>query len=408
MSSRPAAAARRFRLAVVASHPIQYHVPLYRAMAAHARLDPTVFFCSRAGAETYLDPEFGRAVRWDRPLLDGYRHVFVPNRAPRPGPGRTFGLINPGLVPALVRGRFDAAVIPGYAVVSYALAYLGAWLGRTPVLFRGETALRPGQPWAWRLLKGAGLRVLFRATAACLTIGQRSHAFYRHHGVPEERLFFTPYTVDNDFFQSAADALAPRRAALRAEFGLPGEGPVVLFAGKLVPRKRPLDLVEAVARLAPPPALLVVGDGPLRDALRAAAARLGLAHVATPGFLNQSELPRAYAAADLLALPSEHEVAPLVLNEAMCAGLALVVSDAVPSAADLVEAEPGGNGYLHACGDVASLARALEAALSSPEHLRRLGRRSREKIADWSQTRVLEGLLAALERHARRAGPETT
>lgn len=395
-----AAAPRRFRLAVVASHPIQYHAPLYRALAAHARIDLTVLFCSRAGAEPYLDLEFGRTLSWDRPLLDGYRHVFVRNVAPRPGPGRPLGLVNPGLVPALMRGRYDAVIVPGYAVASYALAYLGAWLSGTPVLFRGETALRPAQPWAWRVLKSAALRALFRGTAACLTIGRRSREFYLHHRVPAERLYFTPYTVDNEFFEDAARRLAPRRAELRAELGLPADGPVLLFVGKLVPRKRPFDLVQALSSLERPPALLLVGDGPLREPLLAAARASGLARVAAPGFVNQSELPRAYAAADLLALPSEHEVAPLVLNEAMCSGLALVVSDAVPSAVDLVE--EGGNGYVHACGDVAALARALQAAVSNPEHLRRLGRRSREKIADWSHAHVIEGLLAALERHARR------
>ena len=115
--------------------------------------------------------------------------------------------------------------------------------------------------------------------------------------------------------------------------------------GKLVPRKRPLDLIDAAACLDDPPGLLFVGDGALRPELENRARTAGLRHVKFAGFRNQSEVPTCYGAADLLALPSSHEVAPLVLNEAMCSGLGLVVSAAVPSAVDLVE--DGVNGYVH-------------------------------------------------------------
>ena len=394
---------RRFRLAVVAPHVVQYQVPLYRALAQNPEIDLTVLFCSRAGSKEYFDREFGRRLSWDGPLERGYGHRFFSNWSLTPSSGGFFSRLNPGLVAHILGRRYDAIVVPGYATASYWIAYLGAWLSGTPVLFRGEVVLRESGPYWFGRVKRLLVGLLFRGTSGFLALGRAGREFYSSYGVPEARVFDTPYTVDNDFFMKEADRLGPQRAALREELGLPPDGPVVAFVGKLVPRKRPLDLIEAVASLDAPPGLLFVGDGALRPELENRARAAGLRHVSFAGFRNQSEIPRCYAAADLLALPSSHEVAPLVLNEAMCSGLGLVVSAAVPSAVDLVE--DGVNGYVHKCGDVASLAEALRAALSSPERLRRLGERSRAKITRWSHAEVVAGLVAALRSHGRGAPP---
>jgi len=380
-------------VAIVASHVVQYQVPLYRALSAHPAIDLTVLFCSRAGAAEYSDREFGREVRWDRSLLEGYRHEFIANWS-RAAPGRPWSGVNPGLFTAFRRRRFDAVVVPGYAVVSYWLAYLGARTSGTPVLFRGEAVRRPRRSWPAELAKTVAIKAMLRGVSACLTIGSRSADFYRYYGVPEERLFFTPYTVDNEFFLTGTDKARSARKELRTELGLDPDLPVILFVGKLVPRKRPADLVAALTRMKRPAALLFVGEGSERPRLEQLREALAPGRIAFAGFQNQSELPRYYATADLFALPSSHEVSPLVLNEAMCAGLGLVVSEAVPSAVDLVE--PGSNGYTHPCGDIDGLAEALERALMSDAHARELGRRSREKISAWSHSAVADGLLAAL------------
>ena len=393
---------RRFRLAVIASHVIQYQAPLFREMARAPDIDLTVCFCSRWGAEAYRDREFGRELHWDVPLLDGYRHKFLRNLSPLPAASASFaGLLNPGIVGELLRQRYDAVVIPGYARASYWLACLGAWLSGTPVFFRGEAVVRPGRPWWIRFSKWLVVRLLFHGTAAFLYIGSRSREFYEAAGIGPERLFFTPYTVDNDFFIESSSQFAAQRPALRAALGIETDRPVFLFVGKLVERKRPGDLLSAFARLKDRASLVFVGDGPLRQQLEAAARRAGLTSAVFAGFQNQSQLPRFYALADALILPSSHEVSPLVLNEAMCAGLALVVSDAVPSAPDLVE--PGGNGFCYPCGDVAGLSEILERLASSPGLVDRLGARSREKIRAWSHAGAIGGLRGALERWARRS-----
>ena len=113
------------------------------------------------------------------------------------------------------------------------------------------------------------------------------------------------------------------RAVARRRRGLDADAFVVLFAGKLVPFKRPLQLVRAVARLGTGATLLVAGSGPLETEMRAEAERLGVS-IVMAGFMNQRELGEAYGIADCLALPSDGaETWGLVVNEALAAGLAL-------------------------------------------------------------------------------------
>src|SRR5262249_13638486 len=145
-----------------------------------------------------------------------------------------------------------------------------------------------------------------------------------------------------------------RRAAARVEAGIDPSAFVVLFTGKLVDRKRPLDVVRAAARTSAATTVVVAGAGPLEQAMRGGATRPG-GGLKSLGLLHQTGLGRAYARADCLALPSDHsETWGLVVNEALATGLPVVVSDAVGCAPDLVR--DGETGYRHALGDVAQLA----------------------------------------------------
>jgi glycosyltransferase involved in cell wall biosynthesis len=179
-----------------------------------------------------------------------------------------------------------------------------------------------------------------------LSVGTRSAALFRFFGFPDDRIFHAPHCVDNERF-AEADTLRrspSRRSEVRQAIGIPVNRFVVLFAGKLEPKKRPLDLVQAVARIdssAPGPHLVIAGAGPLEADVRAAAARLGV-ELSMLGFVNQSQMTRVYAAADCLVLPSDAgETWGLVVNEALAAGLPCIVADSVGCAPDLVDERTG-------------------------------------------------------------------
>lgn len=387
-----------FRVAYLVSHPIQYQVPLLQRLAAHPQLALHVYYMNDQGARVNRDPEFGVSFGWDIPLLEGYPWTLLRNRSPWPGGEHLFGYIHPSIAGVLTRERYDAVIVHGYAHATEWLGFLGAWRSGTPILLRGEsTLLGRRTPWV-AAAKRLALGTLLRRIHGALAIGTRNREFYRAYGVPDDRIFWVPYAVDNARFRAEADRWQSSRASLREALGLPRDLAVVLYAGKLVPRKRPLDLLEAYARVAAdhPCALVFLGEGAERPRLEAAAARHRLSRVSITGFVNQSEIGRYYAAADVLVLPSEHEPWGLVLNEGMCFGLPVIASDAVGAAPDLVHA--GQNGFVYPVGDVPALAGALRHLLDDPARRAHMGARSRDIVAAYSYDADIEGILAALQR----------
>lgn len=368
----------RPRLGVLATHPIQYQVPLYRALTRRGLVDLEVAFLSDAGLRPYPDPGFGRDVRWDVDLTSGYRFVVLA----RDGSGVLARL---ALVPRLAGWirRQSAVLVHGHRHPGMLLAVLLCRLLRRPYLLRGEAQVQglgtsPGR----RVMRALVARVVVRGSAAALPIGTGNAAFYRHFGQP--RLFWAPYSVDDVRFAAPPEQ---DRAGFLSALGLDPAKPVVLFCGKLVPVKRPWDVVEAFRLLTTPASLLIVGDGPLRGLVE----QLLPAHNAVlAGFLNQVALPVAYRASDVLVLPSSQEPWGLVVNEAMHAGVTPVVSGRVGCAPDLV----AGVGEVFPCGDVPALAAAVDRALARATTAQARAA-AMARVAAYSLARTAEGYEAA-------------
>ena len=379
------------RLGILATHPIQYYSPLYRRLAAEPGVEVQVYFAHRPTAEEQ-GVGFGVAFQWDTDLLGGYEHRFLHNVAERPRLDHFTGCDTPEIATIVRRERFDAFLVMGWHARSYWQAMFACWRTGTPVLVRSDSQL-PTDRSAWkRAVKRALYPQFLGRCAAGLAVGSRSAEYLRYYGA--RRVVRSPHFVDNELF--AREAARADSTASRARWGIPPEAFVVLFAGKLVTKKRPLDVVRAVARAGRPDVrLLVAGDGELREAVRAEAASLGVTlHLA--GFLNQSEIPAAYAAADALALPSdERETWGLVVNEAMASGRPAIVSRAAGCAPDLVL--DGRTGYSHEAGDIEALAAAIAAMANDPDGAARMGATAMRHIEDYSVDRAAGGVLAATE-----------
>jgi glycosyltransferase involved in cell wall biosynthesis len=345
-----AAGRARARVGVVGTHLIQYQAPLYQDLARRGVVELEVAFLSRGGAQPIRDPSFGVTLAWDIDLLGGYQSTVL---ARRPLAAKAPWLL------ALSRWlrRQDIVVLHGHADPDMLLAAAMCRLLGLPYLLRGEShALPTATGWrrvARHLVAGASVR----AAAGALPVGRHNASFYDRYGrLPQ---FRAPYSVDDDRFRRMSEAARPSRAQRLASVGLDPRRPTVIFSGKLIQRKRPLDLIRAVERSRPAPNLLLLGDGPLRAEVGGYERRLP---VRCLGFVNQSELPGWYACGDVLALPSDREPWGLVVNEGMACGLVPVVSDAVGCAPDLVR----GIGEIYPVGDVDALAAALARACADP------------------------------------------
>jgi glycosyltransferase involved in cell wall biosynthesis len=388
---------KRFRLAVVNSHPIQYFAPLYKRIAQTPDIDIMVFYCSRQGLEKgFVDPGFGKEVVWDVPLLDGYAHEFLPSVGGDRGVRGFFTPVNPSIVAKIRRGKFDAVLLHGHSSATNMMALVAARLAGTRVFMRGETHLGLTRGLAKRALRGPVMSLFYRLCNACLYIGSANRDFYLAHGVPQRKLFFVPYTVDNESFAARAAGSRPQAAELRRKLGIAPDVPVVLYASKLTQRKRPRDLLlahQALAERGVASALVIVGDGEERAALEAQA--LARRDVVFAGFANQNELPAYFALASAFVLPSENEPWGLIINEAMSCGVPVVTTDAVGAARDLVR--DGVTGYTYPVGDVARLADALARILGDAGHHEEMRRACIERMSRWSFEQDIDGIRSALD-----------
>lgn len=391
-------ALRRVRLAYVVSHPIQYQAPLLRRIAQQPDIDLTVFFGSDFSVRGYKDEGFGVEVQWDVPLLEGYHHESLPSLRDTGGLSLT-SPISRGILGRLRRGRFDAVWVHGYASVNSLHTILAANYLGIPVLLRAESWLADRARSPLKLaVKSAFFHLLGKGIDAVLPIGTHNSAYWRQYFGETMPQFLMPYAVDNDVFRDRAEAARLQLAALRAELRLAPEQPVILFASKLQERKHADHLVEAYRRLCERqpadarPALVIVGDGEERARLEAQCA--GLSEVRFAGFRNQSELPGFFALASVFVLPSRHEPWGLIVNEAMAAGCAVVVSSDVGSAADLVT--DGVEGYVYPVGDIAALTHALERVLVTPKTAAQMGQAAQRRMEGWSFEQDIAGLRAAL------------
>lgn len=385
------------KVAIVISHPIQHFCGFYRALAATEELDLEVVFCSDLGIRSYFDRDMGVEIAWKADLLSGYSHRFLPE-SPTVQGARFWEINNPSIDSNLAELAPDVVVVAGYAQATMLRAIVWCRRRGVPVLMTSDSELLHHRPWYTRALKSLVLRTLFAQIAGFLAVGDNNEAYFRHYGVPADRLFRSPFTIDEAAFAPARAARDAIRDAFRHRHQLPADAFVVLFVGKLAAHKRPGDLVQALARLsaagAPDPVwLALAGDGSLRGDLEHAAAGLNCRFL---GFLNLDELPKAYAAADVLALPSTREPYGLVVREAAFVGLPLVLSDRVGAVGPSDVARAGVNALVYPCGDIPALADALCALARDPARQAAMGMASLQVTGELGMAQSVVGFCAAV------------
>jgi glycosyltransferase involved in cell wall biosynthesis len=370
------------RLGILSSHPIQYQAPWFRELAKN--LDLKVFFAHQPNA-VQQGEGFGKSFTWDVDLLSGYEHQFLKNIAREPATSRFTGCDTPEIRELVRQGSFDAFIVTGWHLKSYWQAVRACRKAGVPIMVRGDSQLRTPRSFLKRCAKYCAYRVLLRKFDAFLTVGKRNREYLAYYGA--KRMFAVPHFVDNAWFAERSKIERAKRQELRKQWAIPEKAFCVLFCGKFISKKRPLDLVEAARLLmsdAVPSAsqslrerlhLFFVGSGELGAELRTkcevvfdaeqagsppSVIRSRLPKASFAGFQNQTELPACYSAADVLVLPSDGgETWGLVANEAIACGLPVIVSDAVGCAPDLID--EGKTGFSFELGNAQQLAERISA-----------------------------------------------
>ncbi len=377
-------ASDELKATVVAEVPSPHRNVFFDAVARLGEVDLEVLFCRRVMP--------GRAWSGEGPQFA--RHRFLRKASVRGVP------TNPTLVPELLASPERLPFLIGYHLPATLSAGLALGALRRPWVFWTDTL-----PPASRddpLYRRATRRWFLARSTLCLTTGEAGRAALLGHGVSRERTQVLPLVVDHAFITREVDRLD--RAALRTALGITRDVRVLLFVGQMVRRKGIDVLLDALTLLqkmpGPRPLLLAVGDGAELADFRAQATRLGIDDsVRFIPSMDNSALPRLWAAADALVLPSRFDAWPVVVVEALVAGLPVIGTDACGSVRDLVTPATG---FVARAGDVLSLAEALRAAMSADlAAMRPLARASVSTLSPEAVardfTRVVE---AAQRRHA--------
>ena len=384
------------KLAIITTHPIQYYAPWFARLASEPGLAPKAFYLWDFGVTEKVDRGFGRMLKWDLSLLDGYEYEFVPNISSRPGTHHFWGLHNPRLLQSVRRYNPDAVLLIGYNYASLFNFILRWDRVKAPLILRGDSHRLVPRSGLKELLRRRLISTVFGRFARVLYVGKANYDYFRYHGVSQDKLFPAPHAVNNERFFGEHERVREAASEWRKDLGIPSHHKVVLFAGKLEEKKRPLDLLQAFTDSDfESTSLLFVGNGHLESELRRQAS--GCDSVFFAPFQNQSLMPRTYAAADLFVLPSygPGETWGLAINEAMCLSLPIIASDHVGCAQDLIF--PYKNGLTFTAGDVPALANCLRESLSDSARLASWGQESRNIVGQYSYGAATAGLMAAME-----------
>ena len=385
------------RVAIFATHPIQYHVPIWRALSKTPGFEMTVYYFSDHSVRGGVDSGFGVPVAWDVPLLDGYRSVFL-NRAADYDKPDSVGIDNPQRV--LREGGHQCVIIQGYRYkFERQVASCARKMG-LGVVMRGEFSDGNRRGALKTMFRELYLRWFYSQIDQFCVIGKTARAHLRRFGISEDRMHSSPYAVDDRMLESQIERLD--RESERREQHLQEGQVVCLFSGKLIPRKEPLLLLEAIGRCRHKDkmVLMMLGDGELKEKVLELGGKILGPRFLFRGFVNQSELGKYFIASDLLVLPSHFETWGLVVNEAMQFGLPVLVSDGVGCHLDLVPESRSGRVFANR--NVDDLASKLDQMIEDDAGRKRMGEESRKIIGGYTIARAAQGLVSAIRRSIRK------
>ena len=384
--------ALQMRIGILVSHPIQYYSPLFGELAKSVDLE--VYYASRGSAQSQANAGFEVPFEWDVDLLSGYSHTFLTNTSRRPTTNAFRGCDTPELKQIIRRRNFDAFIVFGWYLKSHWQAIRGCRRANIPILVRGDSQLLGHRSALKSLAKLVTHRLALRQFDGFLSVGQRNRQYLLRYGVPQNRIFFSPHFVNNVWFAERAKVFKARRMEIRAGWGAISSTFVVMFAGKFLSNKRPLDLIKALDLLiieGMEVMAIFVGSGKLESEMRRLAAQLNVRAVFA-GFQNQTDMPKFYSCADVLVVLSKNETWGLVVNEGMACGLPAIVSDTVGCGPDLIE--EGRTGFTYPLGNVEALADRIKQVSELKASYFHFEAAIAEKLSAYSVDSAASGLIA--------------
>lgn len=380
-----------FKLAIITTHPIQYYAPVFKHITDRGITCKVFYTWGKGGLQGKYDPNFGKTIEWDIPLLEGYEYEFCENIGAQPGSHHFKGIMNPHLIASIKAYGATHILVFGWNFQSH-LKVLRHFEGKLPILFRGDSTLLDAVSLHKKILRKLVLSWVYKHVDIALYVGAANKQYYKYCGLKEQQLVFAPHAIDNNRFAQITTTQVDFIYQTHAQFGVQANDIAIVFCGKFQPKKNPLLLIAAFKKLnLPNTHLFMVGNGELEEALRKQAE--GFANIHFLPFQNQSVMPAVYRLGQIFCLPSKGpgETWGLAVNEAMACSRAVLVSNKCGCATNLVN--NGVNGYVFETNDLQSLTDKLHLLLlANKDQLIEMGKVSYKMIQDWSFDAIVDGI----------------
>jgi len=379
------------RVAAITAIPTPYRDPFWNVLASQPGIELDVYYC--AGGKSDRPWEQSWRMDYHAEVLKGFNSMRMLSLD-------SACYVNPAIWRRLRDGGYHHLIIGGYNHATMWAAMLYARMSGIPYYLMCETYLeQPRSSWR-KAVKAPIVRSVVRHATAYLPTGTLASNYLEYYGADPEEFYSLPNTPDVDAQWEKAQQLESQRPTLRKELGLHSTRPVILFVGRLIPRKGVDVLLRAYALVCQQyeADLVVLGDSALRDNWESMARELGVNDkIRFEGFVAPGDVPTWHAVADLLVLPSLNETWSTVVLESLASGLPVVITRRVGCYADVLNDPIVGTAVEP--GNAEQLAEAIEHRLTHPV--------TRHQVAEaWAPVRqqlryetLARRLVAALERH---------
>jgi len=379
------------KLAIITTHPIQYYAPIFKLLAERKNIEICVFYTwGKEALKDKFDEGFGQKIEWDIPLLEGYTHVFLENKAIDKGSHHFKGIDNPTIIQEIKNYNPNAILVFGWSYKSH-LKVIRYFNSKIPIWFRGDSHLLTQISFPKKVARQIFLTWLYSHINKAFFVGTNNKNYYKQAALNDKKLIFAPHAIDNSRFAPTQEN-QKQAEQWRKELGIKEEELVWLFAGKFETVKQPQLLIQAFTeRKKEDEHLILVGNGHLESELKKQAKQNTTIHFLP--FQNQSKMPSVYLLADVFLLTSVSETWGLAINEAMAAKKAVIASTKVGCAVDLIQSnqENKTNGFVFQSENIQSLKEAMN-KIKSQKEAKEMGEISHQIIQNWSFEKIAETL----------------
>ncbi|KHA50142.1 glycosyltransferase family 4 protein [Sulfitobacter geojensis] len=351
----------------IANAPSPNTTEIYRTLNARSDLDVHVIYIQRE------NPKWKDSIS-----TKGYKTTFL-------AAGASYSANIRSVFLSLKRQNSDFVILQGYTDAYRLIALVGlAFFSAIPWFFWAER-LKKSNADSW--FKNAAKKIVIQCVMRAhkiLPVGKAGLESFHDWGVPRSRMISIPYARDLSVYTQ----VHPKTDK---------DGIGIVCTARLLPLKRVDILIDAFRALAENNQSLtlhLIGDGPLRDALRKKIPAEIEAQVIFHGYLNPKEQVDVYNLSDIFVLPSEHDGWGMVVLEAMAAGLPVITTEGVISSYELVRDTRAG--YVIPTSDEVRLRKNLTTLIEDKQLREEMANRARDTAGQYSLKNVVDQLNSVL------------